>query len=37
MKAVHVGLECDDDHEVICDGEQPCVVVEHEPEHGHEH
>lgn len=28
MKAVHVGLECEDDHEVNCDQEQPCVVVQ---------
>ena len=26
MKAVHVGLECDDDeHKVNCDNEGPCV------------
>ncbi len=30
MKAVHVGLECDDDHDVHCEEEGPCVVIEHE-------
>lgn len=27
MKAVHVGLECCEDHEVHCDEEGPCVVI----------
>lgn len=28
MKAVHVGLECDDDeHQVDCGNEGPCVPV----------
>ena len=30
MKAVHVGLECSDDHEVHCDVDGPCVVIHHE-------
>ena len=29
MKAVHVGLECSDDHEVHCDEDGPCVVIQH--------
>lgn len=27
MKAVHVGLECCEDHEVHCEEEGPCVVI----------
>ncbi len=30
MKAVHVGLECNDEHEVHCEEEGPCVVKEAE-------
>ena len=30
MKAVHVGLECCDEHEVHCDEDGPCVVINHE-------
>ena len=34
MAAVHVGLECHEDHEVHCseDDEKPCVVIEHKHE-----
>lgn len=37
MAAVHVGLECHEDHEVHCsDDEKPCVVIEHKhEEHNH--
>lgn len=33
MKAVHVGLECSDDHEVHCDEDGPCVVIQHQHTH----
>lgn len=28
MKAIHVGLECNDDHTIDCEHEGPCVVVQ---------
>ena len=30
MKAIHVGLECCDEHEIHCDEDGPCVVINHE-------